>query len=171
MNILNDEELAKLLGIGEFTTKATETTLVAIAESVEQAVINKLKEGVEPVGHYFCDDPKVFAMPGGGYIPGPIPPENTLYYTPLYLHPDPQVAELRVELLSAHCQYEEWTKERVELTRQRDELLNALTYVIEDLELRASLKCDEDERGVVDIGNGAYERAKRAIASVKGGAK
>lgn len=53
------------------------------------------------------------------------------------------------------------------LTKQRDELLAALTYVIEDLELRASLKEDEEERGVVDIGDGAYTQAKAAIASVK----
>ena len=48
--------------------------------------------------------------------------------------------------------------------KQRDELLAALTYVIEDLELRASLKEDEDERDVVDIGNGAYTQAKEALA-------
>ena len=51
-----------------------------------------------------------------------------------------------------------------ELKQQRDELLAALTYVIEDLELRASLKEDEDERDVVDIGNGAYTQAKEALA-------
>ena len=45
-----------------------------------------------------------------------------------------------------------------------ESLKSALTYVIEDLELRASLKEDEDERGVVDIGCGAYDQAKEALA-------
>lgn len=57
-----------------------------------------------------------------------------------------------------------------DLTVQRDELLSALVYVISDLELRASMKLDEDERDIVDIGCGAYEQAKRAIAFVTGGA-
>ena len=56
-----------------------------------------------------------------------------------------------------------------EVERQRDKLLAALVYVIEDLELRASMKWDEDERDVVDIGNGAYEQAKSAISNAKGG--
>lgn len=55
------------------------------------------------------------------------------------------------------------------LTRQRDDLLAALEYVISDLELRASLK-EDDERGEVDIGDGCYRQALDAIASVKGGA-
>ena len=50
-----------------------------------------------------------------------------------------------------------------EIERQRDELLAALEYVISDLELRASLK-EDDERGEVDIGNGCYEQALAAIA-------
>ena len=49
------------------------------------------------------------------------------------------------------------------LEKQRDELLAALEYVISDLELRASLK-EDDERGEVDIGNGCYEQALAAIA-------
>ena len=50
-----------------------------------------------------------------------------------------------------------------EIEKQRDELLTALEYVISDLELRASLK-EDDERGEVDIGNGCYEQALAAIA-------
>ena len=42
-------------------------------------------------------------------------------------------------------------------------LREALSYVIEDLELRASMKWDEDERDVVDIGDGAYKQANEAL--------
>jgi hypothetical protein len=49
---------------------------------------------------------------------------------------------------------------------QRDELLAALSEVVDDLELRASLELDD----TVAIGDGAYQMAKAAIAKVKGGA-
>ena len=77
---------------------------------------------------------------------------------------DKRVVEHRIEkkLMS-----EEITKLREQVAAQAaviELLKSALTYVIEDLELRASLKWDEDERDVVDIGNGAYTQAKEALA-------
>jgi hypothetical protein len=43
------------------------------------------------------------------------------------------------------------------------ELVEAFSYVIRDLEMRSHLKRG-DEKGVVDIGHGAYEKAKAALA-------
>ena len=42
-------------------------------------------------------------------------------------------------------------------------LYKALAYVIRDLEIRADLKLDESQRGIVEIGNGAYFQAKEAL--------
>jgi hypothetical protein len=47
------------------------------------------------------------------------------------------------------------------------ELFAALDYVIRDLELRSNLKLG-DEKGEVDIGHGAYIKAKAAIAKATG---
>jgi hypothetical protein len=47
------------------------------------------------------------------------------------------------------------------------ELVEALDYVIRDLELRSNLKRG-DEKGEVDIGHGAYTQAKAAIAKATG---
>jgi hypothetical protein len=47
------------------------------------------------------------------------------------------------------------------------ELVEAFSYVIRDLEMRSHLKRG-DEKGVVDIGHGAYEKAKAALAKWEG---
>lgn len=47
------------------------------------------------------------------------------------------------------------------------ELLAALDYVIRDIELRSNFKRG-DQKGLVDIGNGAYMQAKAALAKATG---
>lgn len=47
------------------------------------------------------------------------------------------------------------------------ELLDALDYAIRDLELRASFR-QGDDQGLVAIGRGAYEQAKKAISKARG---
>ena len=47
------------------------------------------------------------------------------------------------------------------------DLLEALDYVIRDLELRSNFKTGND-KGLVDIGRGAYSQAKAAIAKATG---
>jgi len=51
------------------------------------------------------------------------------------------------------------------LVKERDELKAALTYVIKDLELRSTFKMG-NAKGLVDIGDGAYMQAKRALKQV-----
>ena len=62
------------------------------------------------------------------------------------------------------------TEAAAELRRLHEvnaELFAALDYVIRDLELRSNLKLG-DEKGEVDIGHGAYIKAKAAIAKATG---
>ena len=49
---------------------------------------------------------------------------------------------------------------------ERDELVAALDYVIRDLELRASLNPDPDERDIIQLGDGAYRQATEALAKL-----
>ena len=58
-------------------------------------------------------------------------------------------------------------KELRRLHEVNAELVEALDYVIRDLELRSNLKRG-DEKGEVDIGHGAYMQAKAAITKAKG---
>lgn len=46
--------------------------------------------------------------------------------------------------------------------KEADALYKALKYVIEDLEIRSNWKSD-DQKGIVDIGHGAYIQAKKAL--------
>ena len=48
------------------------------------------------------------------------------------------------------------------IVKERDELKAALDYVIKDLELRSEIKMGR-AKGLVDIGDGAYMQAKRAL--------
>ena len=52
------------------------------------------------------------------------------------------------------------------LEAERDALRKALDYVIRDLEMRSNLKRGE-EKGLVDIGDGAYQQAKAALAATE----
>ena len=52
------------------------------------------------------------------------------------------------------------------LEAERDALRKALDYVIRDLEMRSNLKRGED-KGLVDIGDGAYHQAKAALAATE----
>lgn len=47
---------------------------------------NRSSEGgaIEPYGHYFVDDPAKFAMPGGGFKIGPVPPDDCISVIPVY---------------------------------------------------------------------------------------
>lgn len=51
------------------------------------------------------------------------------------------------------------------------ELLMALKNLVEDLELRASMKWKESERNTVDVGTGVYEQAKAVITKVEAAMK
>ena len=54
------------------------------------------------------------------------------------------------------------------MTKEREVLqqaLEALNYIMRDLEIRANLKHGED-KGVVELGNGAYIQGKEAIAAI-----
>ena len=51
------------------------------------------------------------------------------------------------------------------IVKERDELKAALTYVIKDLEIRSEIKIGR-AKGLVDIGDGAYMQAKRALKQV-----
>lgn len=54
-----------------------------------------------------------------------------------------------------------------QIEAQRDELLEALTKLVEDLECRAEWKTG-DKRGVVDCGNSVYMIARAAIKKAEG---
>lgn len=45
------------------------------------------KAELQPFGHYFSDDPKVFAMPGTGFKRGTTPPPDSVDAVPLYTCP------------------------------------------------------------------------------------
>ena len=71
--------------------------------------------------------------------------------------------------------YEDQAKEMMALVRRlapphpslvNQMLVEALQYVIDDLEYRASMK-PGDAKGLVDIGNGAYLQARAALAAAK----
>lgn len=55
--------------------------------AVAEAAVRAEREGAEPFGWYFMDDPKVYTMPGSGFRVGPDRPADTLHASPLYLHP------------------------------------------------------------------------------------
>lgn len=50
----------------------------------------------------------------------------------------------------------------VKKEKDPESLYKALKYVIEDLEIRSNWKSD-DQKGIVDIGHGAYIQAKKAL--------
>lgn len=59
--------------------------------------------------------------------------------------------------------------EIVALKEQRDELLEALAKLVEDLEMRSNWKRGDD-KGVVDCGHSVYLKARAAIAKAGGAA-
>ena len=60
-------------------------------------------------------------------------------------------------------------KQHNKLRDQRNELLEALTKLVEDLEMRSNWKRGDD-KGVVDCGHSVYLKARAAIAKAGGAA-
>lgn len=72
-------------------------------------------------------------------------------------------AELR-RLHAANLNCMEWYEA---VKSERDDLLLAMTKLVEDLEMRSNWKRG-DEKGVVDCGNSVYLNARAAIAKAEG---
>jgi len=68
------------------------------AETIQAAAA---QEAV-PYGYVFTDDPEKFAMPGGGFHLGPVPPKDAINVIPLYTAP---VADAPVDLTNWAAHY------------------------------------------------------------------
>lgn len=88
---LSKDKVREIFMAHGFTVKDGQTDLkpyvYAAAEALAEAAVQAEREGAEPFGWYFMDDPKVYTMPGSGFRVGPDRPADTLHASPLYLHP------------------------------------------------------------------------------------
>lgn len=93
------ELVQKLVIIGPLTSEQGRQLMMLqeMASTTLEAAVKDAVSEDKPFGWYFMDDPKVFTLPGVGFLVGAEPPTDSIDRIPLYARP--QASQLNLDYL------------------------------------------------------------------------